>query len=48
MRADIVSYHPLDNAMTISLSPVDLLKFFNFTGHRPRIVDLTLAAPDPT
>ena len=48
MDADIVNYHPLDNAMTISLSPADLLKFLAHTGHAPRIIDLTPAAPDPT
>jgi Ala-tRNA(Pro) deacylase len=48
MRAETVNYHPMDNAQTISLVPADLLKFFDFTGHRPRIVDLTAAAPDPT
>ena len=48
MEAEIVNYHPLDNAMTISLSPADLLKFLTHTGHVPRIIDLTPAAPDPT
>jgi Ala-tRNA(Pro) deacylase len=47
MRAEIVNYHPLDNAMTISLSPAGLLKFLAHTGHKPRIIDLTPAAPDP-
>lgn len=40
MQAEIVNYHPLDNAMTIGLSPADLLKFFVHTGHVPRILDL--------
>jgi hypothetical protein len=31
--------------MTVSLSPADLLKFFRHTGHAPRIVDLSAAAP---
>ena len=48
MQADIVNYHPLDNAMTISLTPADLLKFLAHTGHVPRIIDLTPAAPNPT
>lgn len=48
MAGDLVNYHPLDNAMTVSLSPADLLKFFEYTGHRPRITDLTAAAPDST
>lgn len=45
MRAEIVNYHPLDNAQTISLSPAGLLRFFDYTGHRPEIVDLAGAAP---
>jgi Ala-tRNA(Pro) deacylase len=48
MKADSVCYHPLDNAQTIALSPADLLKFLRHTGHEPRIIDLTPAAPDPT
>lgn len=40
MEADIVNYHPLDNAMTIGLSPADLLKFIVYIGHTPRILDL--------
>lgn len=48
MEADLVAYHPLDNAKTITLSPADLLKFFAHTGHEPQILDLTQAAPDPT
>lgn len=48
MKADIVNYHPLDNAMTISLTPADLLKFFDYTGHAARIIDLTPARPDST
>lgn len=40
MRAEIVNYHPLDNAMTIGLSPQGLLKFFDHTGHKPIILDL--------
>lgn len=38
MRADIVNYHPLDNRMTISLSPADLMKFLNHTGHTPVMI----------
>lgn len=40
MEADIVNYHPLDNAMTIGLRPEDLLKFIAHLGHTPRILDL--------
>ncbi|MCD8498149.1 MAG: hypothetical protein LRZ85_08820 [Alphaproteobacteria bacterium] len=38
MAADIVNYHPLDNAMTIGLTPADLLKFIAHTGHDHRIL----------
>lgn len=46
MAAEIVNYHPMDNAMTIGLSPGDLLRFIRETGHEPEIVDLAPAAPD--
>lgn len=40
MEADIVNYHPLDNTMTIGLSPADLLKFIKHTGHTYTILKL--------
>lgn len=40
MKQECVHYHPLDNTMTIGLSPDDLLKFFDHTGHKPIILDL--------
>ncbi|MCK5284858.1 MAG: prolyl-tRNA synthetase associated domain-containing protein [Alphaproteobacteria bacterium] len=40
MKADIVNYHPLDNAQTISLTPDNMLKFFTHTGHKPQIIDI--------
>lgn len=40
MAADLVNYHPLDNAMTISITPADLLKFLDHTGHAPQTVNL--------
>lgn len=46
MDQDIVNYHPMDNAMTIGLSSVDLVRFIKSTNHDPEIVDLTPAAPD--
>lgn len=39
MGAQTVVYHPLDNAMSIGLSPADLLRFIAWCGHEPRIVD---------
>ena len=44
MEADLVNYHPLLNTMTTALSPADLLRFLDDTGHEPRIVDLTAAS----
>lgn len=38
MEADIMCVHPLDNAMTIGFAPADLLKFFEYTGHKPQIL----------
>lgn len=40
MAQDMVNYHPLDNSMTISLTPADLLKFLDHTGHDPFILEL--------
>lgn len=48
MEADAVNVHPMDNAMTVSIAPKDLMRFFAHTGHDAKIVDLTDAAPDPT
>lgn len=42
MRGDIVNYHPLDNAQTISLSPDGLLKFLAYTGHAPKVIDFSV------
>lgn len=46
METDIVNYHPLLNTMTVSLKPVDLIKFIESTGHEVHIVDLSLAKPE--
>lgn len=46
MKAKTVNYHPLDNAMTIGISPDDLIKFIQSTGHEFSIIDLTPAAPE--
>lgn len=45
MEEPLVNYHPLDNAKTTGLSPDDLLKFIDFCGHTPQIIDLGPAAP---
>ncbi len=46
MDNEIVNYHPMDNAMTIGLSPDDLVRFIEGTDHVAEIVDLSEAAPD--
>ena len=46
MGGEIVNYHPMDNAQTIGLTPADLLKFYAHTGHQPRVLDLSAAAPE--
>ena len=45
MASTRVNYHPMDNAMTIGLSPADLIKFIKETGHEAEILDLKPAAP---
>ena len=37
-----VNAHPLVNTMTTALSPADLLRFFEATGHTPRWLDFPL------
>lgn len=46
MMNDIVNYHPMENHMTIGLTPDDLVKFIRHAGHEPLILDLAPAAPD--
>ena len=40
MQADLVNYHPLINTATIALSPADLPRFLDATGHQSLIADL--------
>lgn len=40
MNAELVNYHPLDNSMTMGLTPQDLIKFIKHTGHEPRTMDI--------
>lgn len=46
MKGELVNFHPLVNTMTIGVKPDDLVKFIRDTGHEPRVVDLSAAAPD--
>lgn len=47
MAGTRVNYHPMENHLTVGLSPDDLLRFIHESGHAPRVVDLSAAAPDP-
>ncbi len=40
MACDVVSYHPLVNTATVTLTPDDLLKFIADCGHEPQIITL--------
>lgn len=46
MKADIINVHPMDNAMTIGLSPHDLVRVIENTGHVAEILDSSAVAPD--
>ena len=46
METPRVNYHPLQNDMTLSLTPQDLLKFIAHCGHVAHIIDLSSAKPD--
>jgi Ala-tRNA(Pro) deacylase len=45
MQADLVNYHPMDNAKTVGLTPASLLKFLEHIGAEYKVVDLSPAAP---
>jgi len=40
LEEDPLNFHPLDNTMTTAISPPDLLRFLEATGHEPLIVAL--------
>jgi Ala-tRNA(Pro) deacylase len=40
MECDLVSYHPLVNTATTTLTPSDLMRFIESCGHKPQIVTL--------
>lgn len=40
MTQELVNYHPLRNDMTTTLTPAELTRFFEHTGHALRLVDL--------
>jgi len=41
LEHDPLNYHPLHNAATTAIAPVDLLKFIQSCGHEPRVIDLS-------
>lgn len=45
MQEEIVNFHPLVNTMTVGLKPDDFLTFLSAINVRPRLVDLSAAAP---
>src|SRR3954465_16076427 len=47
LEHDLLNYHPLANDRTTAIAPRDLLRFIEDCGHRPRIVDLAVAASLP-
>jgi len=38
MKAQLVNYHPMDNAMTIGMQPADLKKYLSHCRHNPELV----------
>ena len=47
LQVDPLNFHPLDNARTTAISPADLLRFIEATGHAVEQVDLGMYAPEP-
>ena len=46
MESERINVHPLDNSMTIGLTPSDLMTILEKQGITPHIRDLSMAAPD--
>lgn len=46
METEIVNFHPLDNSMTIGMTPSELMTILEKQGITPQIMDLSPAAPD--
>ena len=46
MQSPLVNFHPMENHMSISLTPDDLIKFIDLCDHPYQIIDLSPAAPD--
>jgi Ala-tRNA(Pro) deacylase len=37
----VLNFHPLDNAMTTTIAPKDLVRFLEAIGHPPQVLDLS-------
>jgi Ala-tRNA(Pro) deacylase len=46
MRHETLNFHPLDNTMTTAIARDDLVKFLRWTGHEPRIEQISGLAPE--
>ncbi len=46
MDTELVNFHPLDNSMTVGMSPSELMTILEKQGIKPQIMDLSAAAPD--
>ncbi len=46
MRQDKVAYHPMQNTMTVALTPQDLIKFLDHINHPYEIIDLKTVRPE--
>jgi len=40
LELDPLNFHPLDNSMTTTIAPNDLLRFLEAVGHEPIVIDL--------
>jgi Ala-tRNA(Pro) deacylase len=44
MQQETLNYHPLDNRMTTTIARDDLIRFLRWTGHEPRIEQVSEAS----
>ncbi len=48
MDEPLINFHPLDNSMTVGMTPKELMKIIENHGITPQIIDLSPAKPDET
>jgi len=46
LEMDLLNYHPLHNEATTAITPADLLRFVEATGHEPQKIDLSAPVDD--